>query len=395
MVFDERGQYLKDSQYTHQYDSSKLITPAIADKYVAGYGLYSFYERKAHWKKQTQVVENSISPQGTLQTTKIYKYDSPYHRQLTQLVETASSGDVLITNNKYALDSRVAAADNLNDGISNCKVACAACEATRQYEAGHCPPAGCFGGYLHYLVCRANARKAYISLRRANFTDRGNAFQTAHDAAKSNASAGLKSLLQLQDNYANPLVESSHWKNGSLVSASYTAFGPGLSQPTTIYPAKQFALPLTSPAATFTPATVSNNMISTDPRYPTTPETTLQFDQGNLVEVAPKTGPVTSYLWGYSNTLPIATATGVPYATLSATYATTGNSLSALRGVPALSRALLTTYVHRPLVGLASQTDPSGRLTTYEYDALGRLVRARDEQGRILTQQQYHYAKQR
>jgi len=55
--------------------------------------------------------------------------------------------------------------------------------------------------------------------------------------------------------------------------------------------------------------------------------------------------------------------------------------------------ARLTSYTHEPLVGETSQMDPSGRTTFYEYDALGRLVRARDEQGRILSQQQYHYAR--
>ena len=54
----------------------------------------------------------------------------------------------------------------------------------------------------------------------------------------------------------------------------------------------------------------------------------------------------------------------------------------------------LTSYTYDPLVGMTSQTDPSGRTTTYEYDAVGRLVRTRDELGRILSQQQYHYAGQ-
>ena len=53
--------------------------------------------------------------------------------------------------------------------------------------------------------------------------------------------------------------------------------------------------------------------------------------------------------------------------------------------------ARMTTYTHAPLVGLTSQADPSGRTVTYEYDGLGRLLRTRDEQGRILSQQQYHY----
>lgn len=54
--------------------------------------------------------------------------------------------------------------------------------------------------------------------------------------------------------------------------------------------------------------------------------------------------------------------------------------------------AQLTTYTYEPTVGVTSHTDPMGRTVTYEYDSLNRLVGTRDEQGRILSQQQYHYA---
>jgi YD repeat-containing protein len=56
--------------------------------------------------------------------------------------------------------------------------------------------------------------------------------------------------------------------------------------------------------------------------------------------------------------------------------------------------AQLTTYTYDALRGVTSQTGPDGRTQTYEYDGLGRLVRTRDERGRILGQQQYHYAGQ-
>jgi YD repeat-containing protein len=55
--------------------------------------------------------------------------------------------------------------------------------------------------------------------------------------------------------------------------------------------------------------------------------------------------------------------------------------------------AHMTSYTYDPLVGMTSQTDPAGRTTTYEYDALGRLLRMRDEQNRIQAQQEYHYAR--
>jgi YD repeat-containing protein len=54
--------------------------------------------------------------------------------------------------------------------------------------------------------------------------------------------------------------------------------------------------------------------------------------------------------------------------------------------------AQVTTYTYDALRGMSSQTDPTGRTIFYEYDELGRLLRTRDEQGRILSQQQYHYA---
>jgi YD repeat-containing protein len=55
--------------------------------------------------------------------------------------------------------------------------------------------------------------------------------------------------------------------------------------------------------------------------------------------------------------------------------------------------AHMTSYTYDPVLGMTSQTDPSGRTATYEYDTLGRLLRMRDEQNRILNQQEYHYAR--
>lgn len=55
--------------------------------------------------------------------------------------------------------------------------------------------------------------------------------------------------------------------------------------------------------------------------------------------------------------------------------------------------ARMTTYTHSPLQGISSQADAAGRLKLYEYDTTGRLLRVRDEQGRIQAEQEYHYAR--
>lgn len=68
----------------------------------------------------------------------------------------------------------------------------------------------------------------------------------------------------------------------------------------------------------------------------------------------------------------------------------TGALLDEVRLYPEGAQMQSNTNV--PLDGELSQTDASGRIVTYEYDSLGRLVRTRDEQGRVLSQQQYHYA---
>jgi YD repeat-containing protein len=65
-------------------------------------------------------------------------------------------------------------------------------------------------------------------------------------------------------------------------------------------------------------------------------------------------------------------------------------TLDELRLIPIGARA--TSYTYKTLVGETSQTGPDGRTIFYDYDTLGRLIRTRDEQGRILSQQQYHYA---
>jgi YD repeat-containing protein len=53
--------------------------------------------------------------------------------------------------------------------------------------------------------------------------------------------------------------------------------------------------------------------------------------------------------------------------------------------------ALMTSYTYNPLQGKTSETDPSGKSQTYEYDGLGRLVRVRDQDNNILKQFDYEY----
>ncbi|WP_456458461.1 PKD domain-containing protein [Reichenbachiella sp.] len=93
----------------------------------------------------------------------------------------------------------------------------------------------------------------------------------------------------------------------------------------------------------------------------------LSYDAtGNLIETKGKDGLVTSYGYGYNNTL--------------MTSMTSENQT--------------TTYEHIPLVGITKVTDPNGQETTYEYDEFNRLKNIKDHNGDIVEHYRYNYGGQ-
>lgn len=183
---------------------------------------------------------------------------------------------------------------------------------------------------------------------------------------------------------------------------------------------------------------------------------TFQYDNmsSNLVAVVPKGDFTTSYLWGYSETKPIAQAinatpesvfhtsfedngaestnakTGMRYHSGSYTFSPpagftpvsgstlsywswsntvgewslveqaysggsvtcTGDRVDELRITP--PGAQMTTYTYDPLVGMTSATDASGRTTYYEYDGFNRLKAVKDHEGNVVQGHEYLYAGQ-
>lgn len=124
---------------------------------------------------------------------------------------------------------------------------------------------------------------------------------------------------------------------------------------------------------------------------------------GNPTSITVKNNLTYTYLWSYNGQYPIAeiqNATNTEVA--NALVGTTPDQLSssivpdmtkveALRAHPNLSKAQITTYTYKPLVGITSKTDPRGVKTFYEYDEFNRLKYIKDTYGNIIQKFDYHY----
>ncbi|HFK5511702.1 hypothetical protein [Elizabethkingia anophelis] len=138
----------------------------------------------------------------------------------------------------------------------------------------------------------------------------------------------------------------------------------------------------------------------------------------NILQQTDKTGKITTTIWGYNQTQPIAKIEGITYAELASklgfSSTNTGylsldivsksnanldasteqsliNALDLFRNHPALSNYQITTYTYNPLIGVTSITPPSGVREIYKYDSANRLESVKDVNGNLLKEYQYRY----
>ena len=144
--------------------------------------------------------------------------------------------------------------------------------------------------------------------------------------------------------------------------------------------------------------------------------TYLNYDSyGNPLYITKDDATKIVYLWSYNGQYPIAEINIMSY-----TYTEIENivkSVFSVTSIDALSKqttpteaklkdgslqnalpnALVTTYTHKPLVGMLTATDPRGVTTYYDYDAFGRLKETYIiENGvkKIIQVNEYHYQNQ-
>ncbi|WP_417367171.1 hypothetical protein [Flavobacterium beibuense] len=134
-------------------------------------------------------------------------------------------------------------------------------------------------------------------------------------------------------------------------------------------------------------------------------------DYNHVLETRKYGGIVTSYIWGYNNTQIIAKIEGIAYNSISASLITAAqnasdvnmsnlgaenNLLTALNNIRNSSavvsaNAMVTTYTYKSaMIGVSTVTDTRGRLVRYIYDENNRLMQVQDQEGNILTENEYH-----
>lgn len=394
--YNESGQVVSDNWHFPTFQRSNILTPGYITTVANNGSVFTIYNLSSYKKVSDSTEQTTYYPGATsnnVTVKNITYYSSKYHRAPTQKVTYNSKAERLVTNYTYAFDLLPSTCTSLDDGVAtylnqvhtdslNFNITLDTC--TPQTGSSSCR-------YPAIIQFRRNLslhRMDFLSHRINNYFP---TFDSNHYSAKINAAAEYKSILELQDQYSNVLLESSKWKNNLLLAANWMSYSYSTNPSGKVYPALAKEIPVYSPSSTFTKATVNgtNTDIAKDSRY--VDNTIYKFDQGNLVEIVGRDGVITSYKWGVNNTQPVVKAIGVNYNTLNSAYSAVSGNLITLRGQVSLSGALLSTYTYEPMVGLTSETPPNLQKINYEYDALFRLLHVRDMNNNIIKRNEYKY----
>lgn len=235
-----------------------------------------------------------------------------------------------------------------------------------------------------------------------------NKYPTDYNIPAGALSTGLQALKFMQDsNMHNTIIEQYTQQ----ISGGTTTTLSGAQVQYRIQPAVNnqgavmsaaYKLNVSSPLATFVPMYVVNNDLKRDVNYEQVLNF-LRYDSTGNIQEQHKTNDVREiYVWGYNSLYPVAKIVGADYQTAISYVdlavirnpqndAQLRTELDKIRTGLKNTAALVSTYTYKPAIGVTSETDPSGKVTYYEYDNLGRLQIIKDQDGKILKQFSYQY----
>lgn len=208
---------------------------------------------------------------------------------------------------------------------------------------------------------------------------------------------GVYSTMALR-NYIAPVIEEKSFRNDYLtggILTEYAAVSNGLIVPSVRH---YSAISQMRPASTVTfSASGCNRSI-----YPNDDVVYKAYDSfGNVLNLLTGNMLEKTYLWGYGGQYPIAEIQKATYAEVKSALGGTTPEQLALSPVPnmALVRSLRTklpsaiirTYDYRRQAGISEMIQPNNCVTSYKYDAFGRLTSVKDCNNKTEEQYDYHY----
>lgn len=189
-------------------------------------------------------------------------------------------------------------------------------------------------------------------------------------------------------NLLSPPVHITQSKNGSLLDANYLAYdSDGNIKKVFSYNRGQET---NSAGYGYIPSNYALN-------------TTFTVDDGKLIEAEKDQGTVKSYIWDTTKTYLLAEIINKSHSDITSQLSITLDlatktdqqlitEFNSLR--ESNLDAMITSYTYDPLIGVTSMTDPKGYTMYYEYDEFNRLKRVKDEAGKIISENDYHYKDQ-
>lgn len=217
----------------------------------------------------------------------------------------------------------------------------------------------------------------------------------------------LKSIWDLHDRFINTPLEITTRKNGKVINSVFNRYGLfSIGSNSYPYPSGLLILDFPQANGAFSPSSNTNVGLTLDNKYDE--REVFSYSNGRLASSQKKAGTITTYLWSYKGQYPVAEIRNATFAqvqtafggsdalnsftTSEPTDAVVRSKLDPLR--TALPSASVSWYTYKPLTGMTSATDPSGRTTYYSYDGFGRLRETKNTQSKTTDTYEYHYRNQ-
>ncbi len=197
--------------------------------------------------------------------------------------------------------------------------------------------------------------------------------------------------LQAQNRASTP-IKTEKFVNGSKVYEQKTSFANDVSTSNLLQTKSVYAAKFPNAFPNIPNIGQLEKKVTTD----------LYDNAGNILQYTPDNGMSVCMIWGYNQTQPIAKLENINYSSLvpyidnlQAASNTPNNEAGLLSDLQNLRNsfpnAMITTYTHKPLIGVSTITDPKGDIIKYFYDSMNRLDYVLDKNNNKLSENQYNY----